>query len=117
VSLTTAEMLALAVLQGKDRDAVAPLWDAVGEAHGFGLPERPFTQILPALKVDCPPDRLRVAVFLTPEHYEPSPEWTARLIEGVAAWVRGETGQVAVLPSVIDRIELYEMPVTQRNKP
>jgi hypothetical protein len=107
--MTTAERLALAVLKG-DKDAVAALWDAVGEEHGFyeGGVRGQILVPIRRLKIDAPAERLRAFVYLR-EGLDPTEEWVERMEQGIEEWMRGDSLHAAIVLG-IERIELYELP-------
>jgi hypothetical protein len=102
VNLTTAELLALAVLRG-DRDAALPLADAVLEAHGGtsrGLP--------PVKRITAERSKLRVLAYVNDTAYPPNQDDMASWREAINAWLAGERDPLFL--TGVDRVELYELP-------
>jgi Bacterial RNA polymerase, alpha chain C terminal domain len=103
--MTTAEMLAIAVLKG-DESAIAPLLDCLLET----LPDRE-RQLLPVKTFKVESNDLRVILFVDRENaHSVLTDWTS-IQESIEMWMKGRQ---AVLPLIgISRIELYEFPRTE----
>lgn len=101
--MTTAEMMALAVLQG-DLVAAKVLADHLLEYEHVG-----FSLMVPCKQVvDCTPEQIRVVLFASNNVTFGSEEYMARTYRQVANWVRGE--QPTLMLNGIDRVELWVMP-------
>lgn len=98
--MTTAQRMAIAVLLGDD-EAALPLADLLQETEGG-------EQVLPSRKVTCSRDRLRCLVYIEDNTPGLSEEDVQRVQREVTNWL--DQGQLPLLLSGIDRIDLFEMP-------
>jgi hypothetical protein len=102
--VTTAEVMALAVLKG-DLTAARALAESLMEdyeANGHELP--------PVTKITAPIEKVRVAVYLSSDETDQRliPDELQAVRENVLNWLRGDAN--ILIMTGIDRIELYELP-------
>ncbi len=104
--MTTVEMLAVAVLKG-DQTAARALFDALADEYVSGARE-----VLPVHKLTVSRNRIRVAIFVDDES-PLSVEQLQSIRNGVSKWLDGGEWSTVVLQS-IDRIEVYELPDSEK---
>lgn len=97
--LTTAQLLAISVLQG-DETALRPLLDELieqGKEGGVRLP--------PVNKITVTKDRLRVIIYVGSDDVEID---RASLDQAVKNWLSGKAQWLGLVG--VDRVEIYELP-------
>lgn len=100
-SLTTKEMLAIAVLQGEEA-SIEALIDILLEQRKEGV------KVIKPIKEVIQQDNIRVAIFYA-DGCTPEQDGIRNTEEAVKRWVKGE--QVTLGMTGIERIEVYALPI------
>ncbi len=101
--MTTAEMLAVAVLKG-DTTAIIPLLDELMDLHQAGAREIQPTK---TVKIDAPTKNMRLIVYAA-DDLEFADDAAGKVETLIQEWLSGKRASLAL--SGVARVDVYEFP-------